>query len=369
MFEENELLTDAFVAHTQAIADTDDVLAKVDALARTHRRNRWAVRATGASLVTAGLVVGAIALPGLVSSGHNGSTVLSTAGHGAKAQTSSTGGYSTDQDENAFLNAGYDYQDAQHLAKLWSETNIGQVKAEAGAKLLAGEKLPVKPSGQPVPAENTGVSAFFADGYTYNDAVKLSKIWHVSSYQAKIKGGKELAAGKTLPVEPSGPKDPAAGSVGATSISPAGKAAMARKLSLLKKAGKVIAVPNGDSSTAGSDAMSPALTKYFDAGYDYNNAVDLGKIWHQTDISKIKSEAGQKLLDGETLPVKPDSTPAPPDNAADDQAVTTFFNDGYGYNDAVKLGKIWNVDSYHAKIEGGKKLEAGQTLPVSPTGN
>jgi hypothetical protein len=359
------------MAHTQVLADTDDVLAKVDALARNHRRNRWVVRATGASLVTAGLVVGGVALPGVISGGHNGSTsVVNTAGHGAaSAQTTANGKYTAAQESSAFLNAGYDYQDAQQLAKLWNETNISQVKAEAGGKLLAGETLPVKPSGQPIRPTDKAVTTFFADGYSYDDAVKLGKLWHVSSYQAKIKGGKELEAGQTLPMKPSGPPDPAAGSARAISITPASKAAMAQKLSLMKKRGLAIAVPNGDASIPAGDAESPALTKYFDAGYDYNNAVALGKIWNETDITKIKTEAGQKLLDGETLPVKPDGTPVPPENAGADQAINTFFNDGYDYNDAVKLGKIWNVDSYHAKIKGGKKLEAGQTLPVSPSGN
>ena len=44
-----------------------------------------------------------------------------------------------------------------------------------------------------------------------------------------------------------------------------------------------------------------------------------------------------------------------------------FFAAGYDYADAVKLAKLWHtVDPYHAKIEGGKRLLAGQTLPIKP---
>ena len=54
-----------------------------------------------------------------------------------------------------------------------------------------------------------------------------------------------------------------------------------------------------------SETRSAALDAYFAAGYNYNAAVTLGTIWHETDILQIKTEAGQKLLDGQTLPVAP----------------------------------------------------------------
>jgi hypothetical protein len=369
MFEENELLTETFVAHTNLVPDTEDVLAKVDAIARTHKRNRWVLRASGVSLVSAGLVFGAIGVSGLASNGsHHGAkgAVLNSLGTGT-AKTAATGTYTNDEDMTAFFDAGYDYNDAQKLAQAWNETNvdINQVKAEAGGKLLAGDTLPVPPSGQPVSPENKAVELFFSDGYGYNDAVKLAGIWHVSSYQAKIKGGQELENGQTLPVPPSG-NGQVTGTAHVTHLS-AARAAALKKLMISK--GKAVIVPNGATvgSSSTDETESPADAAYFAAGYDYNNAVELGKIWNQTDITQIKAEAGQKLLDGQTLPVKPDNTPAPPDSPANDQAVNTFFNAGYDYNDAVKLGKIWNVSSYHAKIEGGKKLEAGQTLPVQPS--
>jgi hypothetical protein len=47
--------------------------------------------------------------------------------------------------------------------------------------------------------------------------------------------------------------------------------------------------------------------------------------------------------------------------------IDAFFAAGYDYNDAVKLARLWkSKDAYQAKIEGGKRLLAGQTLPIRP---
>ena len=45
--------------------------------------------------------------------------------------------------------------------------------------------------------------AYFAAGYDYDDAVKLARIWKLSDPgDAKVKGGKLLLAGKKLPIKP-----------------------------------------------------------------------------------------------------------------------------------------------------------------------
>ena len=114
-----------------------------------------------------------------------------------------------DKQYAAYFGAGYDYDDAVVLAKLWkSKDDIGAVKAEAGRRLLAGETLPIKPTpdseGEEItPAQQKKLDAYFAAGYNYDDAVKLAKLWKKSDpYQAKIEGGKRLLAGDKLPIKP-----------------------------------------------------------------------------------------------------------------------------------------------------------------------
>jgi hypothetical protein len=354
MYEEREILLDTFDAHTDTKVDTADVLARVDAIRRSRRRNRWVVQATGASLATVGLIAGGMGLPRLLSDsaphGHAATVNAASAGNGDHTQA---------QDLSAFFDAGYMYGDAQKLATLWHETNITRVKAEAGQKLLDGETLPVQPSGDPIPATDNSVVAFFNAGYDYNDAVTLAGIWHTTNaYQAKVKGGKKIENGESLPIPPSGQSG--GGSASSASSTKMSKL-VTKKMLIIKRAESKAAATSGDASGA-PDALSPALTAYFNAGYDYTDAQQLASAWHETDINQVKTQAGQKLLDGASLPVQPSGQAAPPT----DDAVSTFFADGYDYNDAVTLSSIWNVSTYHAKVDAGKKLENGESLPIQP---
>jgi hypothetical protein len=354
MYEEREILLDTFDAHIDTNVDTADVLARVDAISRSRRRNRWVVQATGVSLATVGLVAGGMTLPGLLSNGAPG-------GHAATVNAASdgSGDHTQAQERSAFFDAGYNYGDAQKLAAIWHETNITRVKAEAGQKLLDGETLPVQPSGDAIAPADKDVEAFFNAGYDYNDAVTLAGIWHTTdSYQAKIKGGKKIENGESLPIPPSGP---AGSSSSSSASSPRISKLGTKKLLIIKKA---LAKQGGTSgATSGAtDGLTPALAAYSNAGYDYTDAQQLASAWHETDIGQVKAQAGQKLLNGESLPVQPSGQPAPPTDAA----VNTFFADGYDYNDAVRLSSMWNVSVYHAKVEGGTKLENGVSLPIQP---
>jgi hypothetical protein len=105
---------------------------------------------------------------------------------------------------DAYFKAGYDYTDAVKLGALWHESPY-KAKIQAGNKLLAGGKLPIKHhgGGSTSTRETRELNAFFGAGYTYADAVKLAAIWHTSDpYHAKLRGGGKLLAGGTLPIRP-----------------------------------------------------------------------------------------------------------------------------------------------------------------------
>jgi hypothetical protein len=365
---DTDQLSETFAAHEHLAPDALEVMARAKRIARTYQRRRWAVRATGGAVLGAGLVAGGIALPGRAGHAASGSVArVNAAGDPSSSATPPAANQA--QDLAAYFAAGYDYNDAVQLAQLWNESasasGIGQVKAEAGQKLLEGQKLPIPPSSTPESAEPQSVAAFFAAGYTYNDAVTLAGIWkETDTYKVKGQAGQKLLDGQKLPIPPSDPggSGTSAGSSSGTtfvlSSRAAKKASLARKF-VVGKAG------SGRTSTAAAETPQQAsdIQAFFGAGYTYDDAVQLGKIWNETDTFRVKIDAGQKLLDGQTLPVQPSGTP----ESQSEKAQAAYFAAGYTYDDAVKLGKIWNqTDTNQIKTEAGQKLLDGQTLPIAP---
>lgn len=76
---------------------------------------------------------------------------------------------------NAFFNAGFNYCDAKLIASYWG-MGIGQAKASAGQKILAGNTGNVKAVMQA--SRNQGNRCGFEDtGLTYDDAATLAAFW------------------------------------------------------------------------------------------------------------------------------------------------------------------------------------------------
>lgn len=125
--------------------------------------------------------------------------------------------------------------------------------------------------------------------------------------------------------------------------------------------------PNAGSGI--SPKEEKALDKYFASGYDLNEGKKLAELWKMEDkeLLQVKAIAGQKLLDGEKLPVKPGAPAVPSQDDPETKQVAKFFAEGYDYDDAATLAKLWKKPTpYDAKVEGGKRLLAGETLPIKP---
>ena len=212
MIDHEEQLREAFETHEHLAPDPAAVYARVQELARKYKRRRRGAQAAGGAVLGAGLIAGAIQLPGLLPGRPHDTVALV-----APADTAATPSVSASPSEaelqkewDAYFAAGYGYDDALKLANIWNlKEEVGAVKAEAGRRLLAGETLPIPPGPQDPGAggvsskEAAQVEAFFAAGYTYDDAVKLAKLWKTPDpYQAKVEGGKKLLAGETLPIRP-----------------------------------------------------------------------------------------------------------------------------------------------------------------------
>ncbi|GLY92921.1 hypothetical protein Acsp02_01770 [Actinoplanes sp. NBRC 103695] len=112
-------------------------------------------------------------------------------------------------------------------------------------------------------------------------------------------------------------------------------------------------------------AEQKARDKYFAEGYSLDEAEKLSKLWKMKDIDDVKTKAGQLLLNGKKLPVRPPASSVS-STAAEAQA-EAFFAEGYDYDDAAELAKLWKLPTpYDAKVAAGKKILAGETLPIQP---
>jgi hypothetical protein len=285
--DHGDQLREAFETHEKLAPDAAAVYARVQELSRTYKRRRLGGQVAGGAVLGAGLIAGVMYLPGVLPGDPAAAPVagaqvpsLPSAGVGpagvavpsARAEDPRKPEDPERQKQwDAYFQAGYDYDDAVRLAKMWNSTvEIGMVKAEAGRRLLAGQTLPFAatpdaPSSDDPdsPEQQKQLQAFFFAGYTYDEAVKLAKLWKLSDpSDAKYLAGKKLLAGQQLPVKPT-----AAG------------------------------------VKAGLEAKR--VDAFFAAGYDYNDAVKLQKLWKTKDSYQTKVEAGKRLLAGQTLPIRP----------------------------------------------------------------
>ena len=209
-------LRQAFSDHEHLAPSIAAVSAGTLELARSYRRRRRVARAAGGAVVTAGLGAVAVAGPGLLDVGPSRSdrAVPFAAAAPAPASWPPVGPHV--EQRAAFFAAGYDYDDAVELARLWGlgQTAADTAKAEAGRRLLAGEQLlraPGAAPAAPAPAapdldEGPGeepYAAFLEAGYDWDDAVELARLWGSSDVlQTKADAGQKLLDGETLPIAP-----------------------------------------------------------------------------------------------------------------------------------------------------------------------
>ncbi len=269
MTEHGDQLRTAFETHEHLAPDAAAVYSRVRELSRSYQRRRRGVQAAGGAFLGVSLLAGAISLPGLLSgqkpdSVSVGAATMPNMSPSAPASAPESE-LEQEKQRKVYFDAGYDYDDAVRLAKLWKSTDdIGLIKAEAGRRLLAGEALPFRPTpnhSDSSPQETAWLNAFSGAGYNYADAETLAELWKTADpYAAKIEGGKRLLAGKKLPIRPSQPEQ-----------------------------GKEEA----------------RVSAFFNAGYTYDHAVQLARLWKKADPYAAKVEAGKRILAGDTLPIKP----------------------------------------------------------------
>ncbi|GAB2578368.1 hypothetical protein Aab01nite_09750 [Paractinoplanes abujensis] len=271
----HDQLREAFETHEDTNIDPAAVYARVQELSTKYKRRRRGAQIAAGGVLSAGLVAGAINLPAFLPANQPVTNTAAGVPAGAPAKPSaapSNGPTDYDRNLEAYTEAGYGYDNAGVLARLWKMNGDDRlaVKAEAGRRLLLGETLPIKPSPDaPVeeetisPEQDKQFQAFFNAGYTWTEAEKLAKIWKIKDpADAKLEAGKRLLAGEELPVKPT-------------------------------KENVAAALENKRASA------------FWEAGYEAEDAAKLAKLWNLKDTWSAKVEAGMRLLAGQELPIKP----------------------------------------------------------------
>lgn len=177
-------------------------------------RSRRIIRLTAIGFAATGIcVTGA----GLAAAANPGSSFGQAVGSAADAVgidwSAMPEDYSQAQYE-AFWDAGYTGEDVVALGELWKIDDTG-TKARAGQMILDGEELPFAPGTHTPPELSTdaeaALDAFWAAGYTSEDAEALNALWDTDTMETKAHAGRLLLDGEPVPVEPSGTPTAATG--------------------------------------------------------------------------------------------------------------------------------------------------------------
>jgi hypothetical protein len=80
-----------------------------------------------------------------------------------------------------------------------------------------------------------------------------------------------------------------------------------KKLTAAKAKAKAKALGSGRGGSAPvvNTKQDKEIQAFVGAGYTYDDAVRLGKIWHVSDTLQVKADAGRKLINGQKLPIAP----------------------------------------------------------------
>ena len=134
------------------------VYERVQLLARIYRRRRFLVQSAGGVLLGAGMLFGLVQMHGFIQGGAAPAPAPAPAPVPADAgvpsappaPARSVALSTTDPTDptDAYLNAGYDWDDAEHLAGLWNLDDPTAAKVMGGRRLLSGKPLPIRPGGR-----------------------------------------------------------------------------------------------------------------------------------------------------------------------------------------------------------------------------
>lgn len=230
----------------------------------------------------------------------------------------------TNEELAAFANSKYDYCDAKLLGAYWGQS-IDEAKARIGRKIgwhdediLNGMLKDALTRAQ---TNNSPKCEYYEAGYTYDDAEALSRLWGVDVAEAKARMQRKMMWGNE---------------------------------DVLKAE---IATARSSSPASGNDDDA-AARRFFDSAYCYCDARVLSALWGGS-VWDAKVTMGRKIGWGNQSIL--DSELSRARQAAVGRGETCeFMETNYTYDDAVALGKFWNIPVPDAKARIGKMTINGK---------
>jgi hypothetical protein len=243
--------------------------------------------------------------------------------------------YAESPQDAFFHQAKYTYCDAKELAGLWKQsmadtkTRIGR-KIQAGAtalKYLDGE---LERARERAHKDAAARCSYVEIGLTYDDIDKVAKAW--STTPADVKS---LVEDKILSVGEADTRE------------------------LIRNAAK-----QQPAHGAHADAGDREIQAYVSQDrYQYCDAKLIGALWRQS-ATEGKIWIGAKLVAKAPELIEKKLVAARSYAAKHADARCDFGDSGFGYDDAEKLAKVWNIDIERSKATIAQKVTDGRRADI-----
>lgn len=224
----------------------------------------------------------------------------------------------------AFGSSRYTYCDAKMIALVWG-SSVGDAKLTLGQKVLSrltdlADDDIAEGRAQALAAfdSNSAIRCTYQEaGYTSDDAVLLGAMWGMESWDAKLHIERKILWGNEPLVQEA-----------------------------LEQARSGSHVPD-------STVQDSHFERFLNSKYTYCDAKMIALVWG-TSVFDAKGILGQKIDSGLTDLADADIT------SGRAQALEAFDSNpaircsyeeaGFSYSDAVRLGELWGIDSWDAKL-------------------
>jgi hypothetical protein len=118
----------------------------------------------------------------------------------------------------------------------------------------------------------------------------------------------------------------------------------------------------------GWSAMPEGYTReqhdaFWGAEYTAGDLEVLCDLW-KVDALAAKARAGQRILDGQTLPVAPGTHGSAEAPYLEPDAQDALREAGVTFEDARQLAELWEIGTYEAKVRAADMLLRGETPPL-----